>query len=168
MRFSPTVLLLSLTTLAAAAIWPQSYWAGTHQIGGSGGTPFNLVAEQGTYVQRIRFCWNDNYLRGIRLTYRNGAQAVTGREEGSCNSYTLNEAKTELIRSMTLWGDGKGSKAGRVRFVTSLGVTYDVGKKNTDGQEEFHMDVGSGVLLGFIGRSGLDIDKLSPVFLRSA
>ncbi|KAH8598446.1 hypothetical protein B0O99DRAFT_699806 [Bisporella sp. PMI_857] len=42
---------------------------------------------------------------------------------------------------------------------------FDYGQ-NTDGQDEFPMRTGSGLLIGFSGRSGLDIDSLSPVFIR--
>ena len=68
---------------------------------------------------------------------------------------------------MTLWGNGIGTRTGRIRLTTNKGQTLDVGK-DTSGQTPYDMAIGSGVLVGMVGRSGGDIDQLGAMFLRSA
>ena len=48
--------------------------------------------------------------------------------------------------------------------LTSPPQTFDVGK-NTSGQTAYPAGLGSGILVGVVGRSGADIDMFGPVFL---
>lgn len=76
-------------------------------------------------------------------------------------------APGELITSMTLWdySDKARTRTGRLRLTTNQGQKFDVG---SSGHTAYDIAIGSGVLVGVVGRSGWDIDQLGAVFLRSA
>jgi len=152
-------------SLASAASWSNSLWQNLYYIGGEGGDPFTAVAEEGQLVSKIRVyksTKDDIYLRGIKLFYSDNTDRVIGTEQGEMGEHTFEEGET--VKSMSLWGDGKGKRTGRIKFTTSKGE-FDFGK-DTSGQQEYPIDVGSGILVGFDGRGGADIDSLAAVFIK--
>lgn len=103
-------------------------------------------------------------LKGIQVTYNdNTVSARAGTANNSYKEITL--APGERITSASLWGNGIGTRTGRIRFETDKGHIFDAGK-DTSGQTEYPMDVGSGILAGFAGRAGGEMDCLSFIFLR--
>lgn len=146
--------------------WPQgSYYARPHFIGGCGGTPFTRCefAPGDKVVRRLGVHWNSQCLLALRITWSDGTKAeVVGRPGGNYKEIRLDPR--ERILTATLWGNGIGTRTGRIQFTTDRDQTLDVGK-NTAGQDTFPMDVGSGILAGFAGRAAWEIDVLSFIFL---
>ena len=132
---------------------------------GNNGTQFDLRRfEQGRIVKRIGVHYDPRTcLRGISISYENGERATTGTLQGSYNEITLNPGET--ITRASLWGNGVGTRTGRIRFETDGGRTFNAGR-DTTGQDEFPITVGSGILAGFTGRSGVDIFILGFVFIK--
>ncbi|KAJ1325266.1 hypothetical protein MN608_09977 [Microdochium nivale] len=151
--------------LASAASWPNTVWQNLYYIGGQGGDPFTAVAENGHLVTKMRVyktTKKDIVIRGVKLFFSDNTDRVIGTEEGDWAEKTFEGA--EIVKSMSLWGDGRGRRVGRMKMTTDKGE-FDFGK-DTKGQQEYPIDVGSGFFLGFDGNAGADIDALAPVFIR--
>lgn len=152
-------------SLASAASWSDTLWQNLYYIGGENGDPFTAVAEEGQLVSKIRVyksTKDDIYLRGIKLFYSDNTERVIGTEQGDVGEHVFED--DEIIKSMSLWGDGLGRRTGRIKFTTNKSE-FDFGK-DTSGQQEYPIDVGSGLLIGFDGRAGADIDQLAAVFIK--
>lgn len=143
---------------------PSGPWAPTHGIGGWGGDKFlAFKGNDGVLVKTLSVTYNSKHLRGLRLTYNDNtrSQQIGGSND---TSGSITFAPGEVITQASLWGNGIGTRTGRIRFTTDKGQTFDVGK-NTAGQTEYSIDVGSGFLAGFSGRAHDDIDMLAFLFL---
>lgn len=117
-----------------------------HHIGGTSGAAFYTTGSDGVTVDKIRVYKKTN-LVGIKTWFSDDGTAVVGREEHQSQEYTFDSARNEVVTKMSLWGNGKGTRTGRVRFETSTGGSFDWGQ-NTDGQSEYPMEVGSWILVG--------------------
>lgn len=149
----------------------SSPFAPIHLIGGQySGEPFYTcgwnTGQPVLVVKGLDVWYNTSRLRAIRVTYSDGSRsAVFGKIDDSHGSIVLDPG--ERVTSLTLWGNGVGTRCGRIRLTTEKGKILDVGK-DTSGQDSFDIDVGAGILVGMMGRSGLDVDQLGAIFLRSA
>ncbi|KAK4663875.1 uncharacterized protein QC763_502020 [Podospora pseudopauciseta] len=167
-QFCSSLIAGFLATTSLAATWERDVWAPTFRVGGKGGSEFELLAETGQTVQKIRVfrvatTKNKRTLRGIQVTFSDGATRSAGALEGESKDYHFQPG--EAITEMTLWGNGDGKRTGRILFKTTIGGEFDHGQETT-GQGNFVMEVGSGMLIGFVGRAGKEMDQLSPVFIR--
>ena len=133
-------------------------------IGGRGGsTKFDEYRFQtGIMLQRVGVWHNSSCLRGLRFTWTDGTSQMYGSTAGQWNEIIF--APGELCRELVLWGNGIGTRTGRIKIVTGK-QTFEWGK-NVSGQDAYPMNVGSGLLVGFKGACGADIDRLSPLFLK--
>ena len=144
----------------------MSAWLPRHIIGGStSGGPFEIFGgNSGRFVRTIRVHYNRDNLFGISVTWTDGTNSPQiGRAQHSLRSITFSEGET-VVRA-SLWGNGRGTRSGRIFLQTSRGQILDAGR-DTRGQDEFIIDVGSGRLGGFVGRHGHEIDSLGFTFLR--
>ncbi|TBU37875.1 hypothetical protein BD309DRAFT_875559 [Dichomitus squalens] len=117
-------------------------------------------------VKGLDVWYNSGVLRGIQVTFSDDSRtSVFGQPSDSHASITF--VPGERITELTLWGNGVGTRTGRIRLTTSASQTFDVGK-NTSGQTAYPAGLGSGILVGFVGRCGLEIDMLGPVFLNGS
>ncbi|OGE58267.1 hypothetical protein PENARI_c001G09519 [Penicillium arizonense] len=73
------------------------------------------------------------------------------------------EDASETVKSLSLWGNGKGTNLGRIKFTTSKGRTFDCGGHG--GKTEYPMDVVSGLWVGIRGNCGATVDNMSVFFL---
>ncbi|KAK4169629.1 hypothetical protein QBC43DRAFT_329224 [Cladorrhinum sp. PSN259] len=167
MRFAASILFLVSTALAAP--WDSKVLQDNTPVGGDTGSPFSIVAEQGAMVKTLRI-WRESegrqFIRGIDLTFTDNKKASTGKQEKQPKEFTF-EAD-EVITQMSLWGDGIGTKTGRIFFKTNKGREFLHGRDQPEAQQtEFVMEVGSGILIGFSGKSGEDVDHMAPVFLKT-
>lgn len=122
-----------------------------------------VMNQKASVVTNLQFWWNSSHLNGVQVTYSDhSVSPIFG--QGNQNTQSISFAPQEKVTSMTLWGDGKGSRTGRIRITTDKGQTLDVGK-DTSGQKAYSAGVGSGILVGMVGRSGDSMDMLGPVFL---
>ncbi|KAK4182646.1 hypothetical protein QBC35DRAFT_509556 [Podospora australis] len=165
--------IISLITILFASSFATScsnvLWQQNKGVGHIGSGPFTMVAEAGATVRTL-VVWREpnerQALRGIDLVYTNDATASTGTDEQESETFTF--APDEVVTETSLWGNGIATRTGRIWFRTNLGNEFLQGEDQPEPhQTEFRMNVGSGVLLGFEGTSGLDIDWLAPVFLKS-
>ena len=146
---------------------PPGPWATPYIIGGGGGGAFSetkwVTNQSGLTVTKLQVWWDGDSLQAIQVTYSDQTQSrAYGQTKGDTAAITL--APGELVTALTLWGDGRGTRCGRIRMYTDKGQTFDHGK-DTTGQTEFHVDLGSGLLVGMVGRSGNSIDCLALLFL---
>ncbi|PGH27597.1 hypothetical protein AJ80_00610 [Polytolypa hystricis UAMH7299] len=138
-------------------------------VGGMGGYPFCETRWRDGLIMKGMEVWADNgRVRGIEFTYSDGSISTLYGERGGEKRGRIdwNAAEGDAINSITLYGDGRGRRVGRIIVRTQSGKELDVGK-NTSGQDAFAMTVGSGVLVGAFGHSGADIDNLGFLFLAS-
>lgn len=56
----------------------------------------------------------------------------------------------ETVSSLSLYGDGSGSRLGWISMKTSKGQSMEIGWTNK-GAQEYQIDVGSGLLIGAYG-----------------
>ncbi|CAG8148266.1 unnamed protein product [Penicillium nalgiovense] len=133
-------------------------------VGGSGGKNFHETKwTTGITLQKLGFWKDSDCLHCIELKWSNGSSVRHGKEIGDYKSISFSpgEKCTELI----LWGNGRGTRAGRIQIHTDAGQSYDWGK-DVSGQNAYPLNVGSGLLVGFGGASATDdIYRLVPLFL---
>ncbi|KAK4178909.1 hypothetical protein QBC36DRAFT_344174 [Triangularia setosa] len=148
-----SVFVLFVAITAFAGVWDRDVWKVGRPIGGGGGSKFEMVAETGATVQKIRVfrkaSTRKQSLRGIRITFLDGVTQNAGVFQGKSKDYNFQQ----------------GTRTGRTLFHTSTRGVFDHGQ-DTAGQANFVMEVGSGMLTGFIGRVGKYIDNLVPVFIK--
>lgn len=135
-------------------------------VGGShgGSVIFNQAKfYKGVMLREVGVWKDDGALRGLRLTWTDDTSDLYGKESGDWNhlKFDPGETCTELV----LWGNGSGTRTGRIKIVTSNGKTLDWGMHG--GSTAYPMTLGSGLLVGFSGASGSDIDRLCGLFLKS-
>lgn len=143
---------------------PTQYCAPVRIIGGDGGDPFdcNLVMLGGA-LKEISAWVDGSVVRQIYMLFSDGTSFIEGTSSGDPDQ-TYNFAQGETISALSLWGNGVGTRLGRIRFTTSSGGRFDSGGSTST---EYHVDVGSGICVGATGRSGSDIDNLGFYFLKS-
>ncbi|KAL7629691.1 hypothetical protein AAE478_001214 [Parahypoxylon ruwenzoriense] len=141
----------------------SQYIVSNGQVGGKGGSlSFNKSRFQnGIMLQRVGVWHDSSCLRGLRLTWTDGTSDMYGSTAGDWKEIAFSPG--ELCRELVLWGNGIGTRTGHIKIVTER-QTFDWGK-NVSGQDAYPMNVGSGLLVGFRGACGTDIDRLSPLFL---
>lgn len=88
-------------------------------VGGGGGTGFQATAIfQGNMVRTVGVYFNQEGVRGLRLTYTDASKSATfGSADQSYSELTFE--KGETIVSASLWGNGRGTRTGRIRFTTN-------------------------------------------------
>jgi Jacalin-like lectin domain len=148
--------------------WPQNLWQNLNTVGGSGGNPFEIVGQTESNVTKLRIYKNPSgktSLQGIHVTFSDGQEGTAGKTSGPSQDHIFESG--EKITAMTLWGDGVGSRTGRIQFTTNKKKNFDFGQ-NTDGQSSFPTEVGSGFLIGFVGNAGDEIDFMGAVFLKQS
>ncbi|WYZ36251.1 hypothetical protein EsH8_XII_000001 [Colletotrichum jinshuiense] len=147
-------------------------------VGGNGGGDFQLLAKNGAFVKRIRVYhgtskWGSNgskgLLSGIEVDFTDGKTATCGVPDNSGKfvECQLEVGKDEKIKSMSLYGmgDGQWDRTSELTFTTNKDQSLTAGSKEMK-ENEYKMDVGSGLLIGFQGRAGGIIDSLQPIFLK--
>ena len=108
-------------------------------------------------VRIVEVHFNNGNLRGLRLTYIDGSRSpLIGSAVQSYRELIFQSGET--IVHACLWGNDRSTRTGRIRFTTSRNQVLDV-ERNTIGQDEFDMNVGSGILAGFFDRHAGDIDE---------
>lgn len=136
-------------------------------IGGQGGV-YNEDARymQEAYVTRIEAWAGPWQIRGIRILFSDGTVVLRGKAEGRYfGQFEFDYASGEVITELSVWGNGAGTRCGSFRFKTSKGRTYHAAMTDWKLKKEFKMNVGGGIMLGMISRSGADVDALGFLML---
>ncbi|KAL2153510.1 hypothetical protein VTH82DRAFT_4665 [Thermothelomyces myriococcoides] len=170
---------------ASAVPWSPDLCVKPTSIGGSsGGVPFTILGQAGSSVSTLRVYRNngaEGYLRGLVAVFSDGVEMIAGVRKDQYSELTLDEG--ELITGMTLWaltpsrgGGGRGRKAKSSAAATPRVARLDIttnrrswgyGVDSTAKLSNKAVNVASGVLVGFQGRAGDDLDQLAPVFLKT-
>lgn len=156
----------------------SEFWQENSYVGGHGGGDFQFVGQMGAFVKRIRVYhgtskWGSSgkkgFLAGFELEYSDGKLLSHGSTDPS---QTFEECRIDVnngekIKEMSLYGegDGKWDRTSLLWFKTSKDQTFSAGLKLVS-ENQYKMDVGSGLLIGFQGRSWSVIDSLKPLFLK--
>ena len=89
---------------------------------------------------------------------------VFGKPSGPYKEYKFTPG--ELITSMSLWGNGAGTRLGAIKFRTDKGGDFFAKMTSWGLKQEYPIDV-SGACVGVIGRSGDDIDNMGFIFVKA-
>lgn len=140
-------------------------------IGGQGGQYHdfypgaqNVGNVDGRTVAKFEMWAGEWQIRGIRITLTDGSSQLFGNAQGTYNQYSFQPG--ELIRNLSLWGNGMGTRSGRIKFTTSTGNTFDHGMTGKGEKTEYPMPCYSGIFVGIVVRSGSDTDALGCVFFK--
>jgi hypothetical protein len=165
--------LFSVGVLAASDCDTGPFHGGISWVGGSeGGDDFCATKwKQGIVITGIEAWANHETLRAIQFKYSDGSLSeVYGRADGEKNARIEWESTKTHVEKITLWGNGIGTRTGRIYVRLSDGKELDVGK-DTRGQTPYEQKVDSaqtgGILLGAFGRRGFDVNALGFIFLGS-
>lgn len=173
MLFSTTKIIFGVAALFAATTAAQSDcdrgpWARVSHTGGNNGAGFCATKyKAGIVITGVEVWADTKSVRAIQFFYSDGTNSqqwgkINGDRKGRLNW----DPSTDSISQVKTWGNGKGQFLGRVQIRTKSGKELDVGK-DTNGQDTFESDVGSGIMLGAFGASGDVIDRLGFLFLKS-
>ncbi|AUD06800.1 jacalin-like lectin [Spirosoma pollinicola] len=146
--------------------WPDypsgPYYTPEYVVGGFGGSKFlSSEALNGLLVKRVEVWYDSKALKGVRLTYTDDSSTQAGQQKNEYAKLDINPG--EIITSLKLWGNGVGTRTGRVEMTTNTGKTLAAGK-DVSGQNTYVAPTGSGILVGYTGRGGQEIDMLGFIF----
>lgn len=149
------------------------FHTGISWVGGSdGGDPFCATRwKQGVVMTGIEAWANHETLRAVQFKFSDGSLSeVFGKADGDKHDRIEWKSTEAHVEKITLWGNGRGTRTGRIFVRLSDGKELDVGK-DTSGQTSFDQvidpDKTGGILLGAFGKRGEDINHLGFLFLGS-
>ncbi|TGO22049.1 hypothetical protein BPAE_0184g00010 [Botrytis paeoniae] len=142
-------------------------------VGGNHNSDYDAIyfddqwASKGIMVKTIDV-WHDTHcLKGIRVRFTDENSKMYGNNDGENRSFTF--ARGELCTSFRIWGNGVGTRTGKIRIETDKGRSFECGK-DTSGQTSYSQKVGSGLLAGLWGYYNTSMDgniiSLSTSFLK--
>ncbi|XP_036415312.1 aerolysin-like protein [Colossoma macropomum] len=145
----------------------MSYLAPILEIGGKGGTAFDFNGiDCGATLEKIGAWAGGWQIRSIKVWFTNGQSMQYGDTgDGPYSEYTFKPG--EHITSLSLWGNGAGTRLGAIRFTTTRDSTFFAKMTSWSLKKEYPVDIGSGVCIGIVGRSGADIDSLGFRFINT-
>ncbi|KAJ5294680.1 hypothetical protein N7508_009501 [Penicillium antarcticum] len=144
--------------------YPRNVLVNLGAIGGTGGGAIDFVAQTGGLVERLGVWASGKDIIGVSIKFTND-ETTKKMGSGGWGDYLefIFEDASEIVKSLSLWGNGKGTNLGRIKFTTSKGRTFDYGGHG--GNKEYPMDVGCGLWVGIGGNCGATVDNMSVYFL---
>ncbi|XP_036415379.1 aerolysin-like protein [Colossoma macropomum] len=145
----------------------MSYLVPVLQIGGRGGSAFNFNGiDSGATLEKIGAWAGGWQIKSIKIWLTNGQSRQYGDpSDGPYSEYTFK--KGEHITSLSLWGNGAGTRLGAIKFTTTLGGEFFPQMTSWGLKTEYPIDIGSGICMGVIGGAGADIDSLGFIFINT-
>ncbi|XP_067280388.1 aerolysin-like protein [Pseudorasbora parva] len=135
-----------------------------HLIGGNEGDWFSFTGRSnGASLQRIWVWVGPSQVKAVRVWLSDGQNKTYGRPEGEYKEYMFQPG--ERITSLSMWGNGNGTRLGGIKFKTSQCREFFVKMTCWGLKTEYPINVGSGFCLGVEGRSGSDINCMGFLFL---
>ncbi|XP_059399665.1 aerolysin-like protein [Carassius carassius] len=137
-------------------------------IGGQGGNAFSFTGqENGASLEKIGVWVGEWQVKAVRVWLSDGRVETFGVGSGPYQEYTFEPG--ECFTSLSLWGNGAGTRLGAIKFKTSKkgGAEFFAKMTSWGLKTEYPMDVGSGYCLGVVGRGGSDIDCMGFMFLKA-
>lgn len=140
-------------------------YLGVYVIGGQGGSWFNFNGgDSGNILQKIGVWVGPSMIKAVRLWLTNGSIAQYGNPSGPYSEFSFE--RNERIQSMSLWGNGAGTRLGAIKFRTTQNREFFAKMTEWGLKQEYPIDVGSGLCVGAMGRSGSDIDSMGFIFVK--
>lgn len=135
-------------------------------IGGNDGEYFSFTGENnGASLQRICVWVGPSQVKAVSVLLSDGRDKTFGSPEGEPMEHIFEPG--ERITSLSLWGNGNGTRLGGIKFKTSKDKEFFVKMTSWGLKTEYRMNVGSGFCLGVKGRSRSDIHCMGFVFLNN-
>ncbi|KAK2913340.1 hypothetical protein Q8A67_001739 [Cirrhinus molitorella] len=135
-------------------------------IGGRGGNEFSFTGvNNGASLERIWVWVGEWQVKAVKIWLSDGRNKTFGEPSGSHQEYTFTPG--ECFKSLSLWGNGAGTRLGAIKFKTSKGGEFFAKMTSWGLKQEYPMDVGSGYCLGVEGRAGADLDCMGFMFLNA-
>lgn len=137
-----------------------------HYVGGNGGVPFNFNGlDNGATLKQI-WVWVGGWqIKAIKAWLTDGRSMQFGNPSGDLKQFVFEDG--EFFTSLSLWGNGAGTRAGAIKFKTNKTREFFVQMTEWGLKTEYTIDVGSGICMGIAGNSGSDIDCLSFIFINA-
>ena len=136
-----------------------------HIIGGQGGGSFSFLGgSNGGMMNKIGVWVGGWQIKSVKIWLTNGLSRQFGNPSGPYKEFSFQPG--ELIQSMSLWGNGAGTRLGAIKFKTNKGNEFFAKMTDWGLKQEYPIDVGSGACVGVMGRSGSDIDSMGFQFVK--
>ncbi|XP_048011006.1 aerolysin-like protein [Megalobrama amblycephala] len=144
----------------------MSYPTTLELIGGQGGRRFSFTGENnGASLEKI-WVWVGGWqVKAVRVWLSDGRDQTFGEPAGDHQEFKFQPG--ECFASLSLWGNGAGTRLGAIKFTTSLGREFFAKMTSWGLKTEYPMDVSSGFCLGVVGSGGADIDCMGFMFLNA-
>lgn len=144
----------------------MSYLTPLHLIGGQGGNYFSFTGESSGATLKKMWVWVGGWqVKAIKVWLTDGQSQQFGNSDGKFYEFEFQDG--EQISSLSLWGNGAGTRLGAIKFKTTRSREFFPYMTDWGLKTEYPIDVGSGICLGLIGRAGSDIDCLGFVFINT-
>ncbi|XP_077083489.1 aerolysin-like protein [Siphateles boraxobius] len=135
-------------------------------IGGQGGKAFSFTGQNnGASLEKIGVWVGEWQVKAVKVWLSDGRVETFGVGSGPYQEYKFTPG--ECFTSLSLWGNGAGTRLGAIKFRTSQGREFFAKMTSWGLKAEYPMDVGSGYCLGVVGRGGSDIDSMGFMFLKA-
>ncbi|KAL7843242.1 hypothetical protein AOLI_G00247540 [Acnodon oligacanthus] len=135
-------------------------------IGGSGGKDFDFNGmKYGATLEKI-WVWVGGWqIKAIQVWLTDGRSMQFGKPSGNHSEFIFQNG--EHMTSLSLWGNGVGTRVGAIKFKTNRSREFFTHMTDGGLKKEIPADVGSGICIGITGRAGEDIDCLGFKFINS-
>ncbi|CAN0199569.1 unnamed protein product [Lampetra planeri] len=142
------------------------YALALHTCGGQGGKDFRFNGwKNGATLKKI-WVWVGGWqVKCVKAWLTDGSSAQYGNPSGSHKEFVFQPG--ELFSSLSLWGNGAGSRLGAFKFRTTKGREFFVKMTDWGLKTEYPVDIRSGICLGIQGKGGSDIDCMGFLFINS-
>nr|XP_006630213.1 PREDICTED: natterin-like protein [Lepisosteus oculatus] len=135
-------------------------------IGGHGGDAFSFDGQNdGATLEKIGVWVGGSQVKAVKIWLTNGEVREFGRPGTGYQEFKFEPG--EFFTSLSLWGNGAGTRLGAIKFKTSRGREFFAKMTSWGLKTEYPIDVGSGICLGVRGRSGYDIDCMGFIFINA-
>ncbi|XP_060766933.1 aerolysin-like protein [Neoarius graeffei] len=144
----------------------MSYLAQVHIIGGRGGSAFDFNGTgNGATLKKI-WVWAGGWqIKAMKVWLTDGQSKQFGNPDGKYSEFNFKDG--EHFTSLSLWGNGVGTRLGGIKFKTNRSREFFAYMTDWWLKTEYPIDVGSGICVGLTGRAGADIDSLGFMFINT-
>jgi hypothetical protein len=133
-------------------------------IGGRGGGYTSKQYTDGRTLKKLEVWAGGWQLRSVKFHWSNGHVDTVGKAGGRYSTFTFNTG--ERLTSLSLWGNGAGTRCGAFKMRTTSNREYFPKMTSWGLKTEYRAEVGSGIIIGFVAKSGADVDALGFRILR--
>uniref|UniRef100_S4R7Q3 Jacalin-type lectin domain-containing protein n=1 Tax=Petromyzon marinus TaxID=7757 RepID=S4R7Q3_PETMA len=144
----------------------RNYSTSVEIIGGQGGNKFSFDGlTNAATLQKLSVSVGGWQVRGVEVWLTDGRRETFGAMDSSAQEFEFESG--EFIKSLSLWGNGAGTRLGAIKFRTSRSREFFAKMTDWGLKTEYKIDVGSGICLGVQGRAGSDIDSMGFLFINA-